>query len=220
MRAQRIAFAATSRLTEVFPVAGAHLLDAILRPVLGSRLLGMLLARRSRSAIRKVRFFRRFLVIPDIHIGDAVMTQAALSALRDFFPDAEVDYVVNRIAGSIIEGNPEASRILPIFSGAHLPTADDVAALRGVIRDGDYDLCWSFGSFLDPADVAPRGLPFVSFLSHAAQLVRGLFDRAGSYAYAVSVPVVRPSGDYTARVLPRRDDVSLPLELNLILWQR
>ena len=55
---------------------------------------------------------------------------------------------------------------------------------------------------------------------HAAQLVRGLFDRAGSYAYAVSVPVVRPSGDYTARVLPRRDDVSLPLELNLILWQR
>jgi len=176
MRAQRIAFAATSRLTEVFPVAGAHLLDAILRPVLGSRLLGMLLARRSRSAIRKVRFFRRFLVIPDIHIGDAVMTQAALSALRDFFPDAEVDYVVNRIAGSIIEGNPEASRILPIFSGAHLPTADDVAALRGVIRDGDYDLCWSFGSFLDPADVAPRGLPFVSFLTHAAQLVRNEND--------------------------------------------
>ena len=87
-----------------------------------------------------------------------------------------MDYVINRAVAPLIEGNPEASRILPIFSGAQFPTADDVAGLRDVIRGGDYDLCWNFGSFLDPADVAPRGLPFVSFMSHAAQLVRNEND--------------------------------------------
>jgi starch phosphorylase len=55
---------------------------------------------------------------------------------------------------------------------------------------------------------------------HAASLVGGMFAGDGSYSYAVSMPASRPSGDYTARVQPRRDDVSLPLELNLILWQR
>ena len=172
LRAQRIAFAATSRLTEVFPVAGARLLDAALRPLLGSRLLSALLAWKPRAALRQVVRLRRFLIIPDVHIGDAVMTQSALTALRDFFPDAEVDYVINRAVAPLIEGNPDASRVLPIFSGANLPTADDVAALRGVIRDGDYDLCLGFGSFLEPADVAPRGLPFVSFMSQAPRLVR------------------------------------------------
>jgi ADP-heptose:LPS heptosyltransferase len=176
LRAQRIAFAATSRLTEIFPVAGARVLDAILRSIVGSRLLATLLARGSRSAVRRAARLRRFLVIPDIHIGDAVLTQSALSAVRDFFPDAEVDYVINRTVAPLIEGTPEASRILPIFSGAHLPTADDVAALRGVIREGDYDLCWSFGSFLDPSDVAPRGLPFVSFMTQAPRLIRNEND--------------------------------------------
>jgi ADP-heptose:LPS heptosyltransferase len=178
MRAQRIAFAATSRLTELFPAFGARLLDATLRPLLGSPLLSRWFARANRSVMRRVGTYRRFLVIPDIHIGDAVMTESALSAVRDFFPDAEVDYVINRAVAPLIEGNPEASRILPIFSGAQFPTADDAAALRGVIQNGDYDLCLSFGSFLKPADVAPRGLPFVRFLSYTPTLVRNENDTA------------------------------------------
>ncbi len=176
--AQRLAFAATSRLTEVFPVAGARLLDATLRPVLGSRLLSTLFARKNRAVLRRVRRFRRFLVVPDIHIGDAVLTQSALTAVRDFFPDAEVDYVVNRTVAPLIEGNPEASRVLPIFSGAQFPNAADRGALGDVLGSGDYDLCWSFGSFLDPAEVAPRPQAFVSFLTNAARLVRNERDVA------------------------------------------
>jgi len=40
------------------------------------------------------------------------------------------------------------------------------------------------------------------------------------YAYRASVPAARPATDYTARVMPRRDGVAVPLEDARILWQR
>ncbi len=175
-RIQELVFAGTSRLTDVAPVWGARFLDATVRPLIGSRVLSALFARRNRSILRRVGGFRRFLVIPDIHIGDAVMTQSALAALRDFFPDAEIDYVINRAVAPVIEGNPDATRILPWFSGAHLPTADDIGLLREVIRDGRYDLCLSFGPFVAPDELVGRAQPFVSFMTHAPTILRNEND--------------------------------------------
>lgn len=177
LEAQRIAFAASSRLTEIAPAWGARLLDSTLRPVLGSRALAALFARRNRATLRRTTRFRRFLVVPDIHIGDAVMTQSALAGLRDFYPDAIVDYAVNRTVAPIIEGHPDASRVLPMFSGANVPTAGDVLDLRNLIRGGDYDLVLSFGPFMEPEELAGRRQPFVSFLTHAPTLVRNENDR-------------------------------------------
>lgn len=168
---QRIALAGTSRLTDRFPVAGGRLLDATILPVVGSRVVAALLARRNRRIMQRIREFRRFLVIPDIHIGDAVMTQTALTALRDFFPDAEIDYVINRMVAPLIEGNPDATRITPIFSSAQFPTSADIVTLRDIIRAGHYDLCLNFGPFLEQLDVAERRQPFVSFLTHAATIL-------------------------------------------------
>ncbi len=176
LRPQRIAFAATSRLTDAFPVAGARLLDTLVFPVFGSLAMAAVLERRNLRIMRKVRAFRRFLVIPDIHIGDAVMTQPALSAVRDFFPDAEIDYAINRAVAPLIEGNPDATRILPLFSGAQFPTAADVEALHDAVGRGRYDLCLSFGTFLEERDVAERGQPFLGFLTHAATLLRNEGD--------------------------------------------
>jgi starch phosphorylase len=38
--------------------------------------------------------------------------------------------------------------------------------------------------------------------------------------YRATVPSARPAGDYTARVLPQRSGVAVPLESTRILWQR
>ena len=175
-RLQEIVFAGTSRLTDVAPVWGARLLDATIRPVAGSRALSALFARRNRGVLRRVGRFRRFLVVPDVHIGDAVMTQSALAALRDFFPDAEIDYAINRAVAPVIEGNPDATRVLPSFSGAHLPTAEDLEVLRDIIHDGRYDLCLSFGPFVAPDQLVGRAQPFVSFMTHAPTIVRNETD--------------------------------------------
>jgi starch phosphorylase len=50
--------------------------------------------------------------------------------------------------------------------------------------------------------------------------VRPLVGAAGGYDYSAAVSAARPSGDYTARVIPRCDGVAIPLESARILWQR
>jgi starch phosphorylase len=52
------------------------------------------------------------------------------------------------------------------------------------------------------------------------QRVRQLVGAANGYAYRAEVPASRPATDYTARVVPHRDDVTVPLEDPHILWQR
>ncbi|MFC1467051.1 MAG: alpha-glucan family phosphorylase [Candidatus Brachytrichaceae bacterium NZ_4S206] len=43
---------------------------------------------------------------------------------------------------------------------------------------------------------------------------------ANGYLYNAEVLTTRPATDYTARAMPQLDDVALPLEISLILWQR
>ena len=50
--------------------------------------------------------------------------------------------------------------------------------------------------------------------------VRKLAGEPGGYVYGAAVPADRPPADYTARVIPHRDGVSIPLEDPRIRWQR
>jgi starch phosphorylase len=50
--------------------------------------------------------------------------------------------------------------------------------------------------------------------------VRQLAGAAHSYVFGAWVPATRPATDYTARVIPCRDGIAIPLEAARILWQR
>ena len=50
--------------------------------------------------------------------------------------------------------------------------------------------------------------------------VRQLVGAVNGYAYHAEVPATRPATDYTARLIPHRDGVAVPLEEAHILWQR
>jgi starch phosphorylase len=45
-------------------------------------------------------------------------------------------------------------------------------------------------------------------------------DSPGVLTYSAQVPATRPASDYTARVIPRHPNASVPLEAQQILWQR
>ena len=49
---------------------------------------------------------------------------------------------------------------------------------------------------------------------------RQLLGAISGYAYHAELPATRPATDYTARVMPRRDGLAVPLEVNQILWHR
>ena len=50
--------------------------------------------------------------------------------------------------------------------------------------------------------------------------VRQLVGAINGYLYGAGVSATRPASDYTARVLPHRDGIAIPLEEARILWQR
>jgi starch phosphorylase len=50
--------------------------------------------------------------------------------------------------------------------------------------------------------------------------VRQLAGAPGCYVYNAAVPAARPAADYTARLIPHCDGVTIPLEDARILWQR
>jgi starch phosphorylase len=66
------------------------------------------------------------------------------------------------------------------------------------------------------ADAPDGGTP----QRHPAVLMRALADSPGSHLYAADIPATRPAEHYTARVLPHREGVQVPLESPRILWQR
>lgn len=50
--------------------------------------------------------------------------------------------------------------------------------------------------------------------------VRELVGAVNGYAYRAETPKTRPATDYTARLIPHREGVAVPLEMAHILWQR
>jgi len=81
-----------------------------------------------------------------------------------------------------------------------------------------------FTEHLDPASV--RVELYANGINDAAPALqqmtraRQLPGTAGGYAYTAQVSSGRPSGDYTARVIPCFPNVAVPLESPQVLWQR
>jgi len=66
------------------------------------------------------------------------------------------------------------------------------------------------------AEGVPEGAP----VRQEMQRMHRLVAAATGYAYVAHVPAERPATDYTARLVPRHDDICIPLEASQILWQR
>jgi ADP-heptose:LPS heptosyltransferase len=168
---QKALAVSASRLTVLFPRAGSRFLNVVVPHVLGNELLFAAAARRTRRALRGAAAFGRFLVIPDIHIGDAVMTLGALTAIRDFFPSAQVDYLVNRTAFPIIEGHPEATRILPFFNSGWRSSREMFKDLRDLVMKGRYDVCLNFCPYLKDKEIARPGQGILNIISDVPAIV-------------------------------------------------
>ena len=174
---QKALFGLSSSLTAGSPRTGARLLDAAIKPLVSHRLLEAGFLRRNRAVLDRVGEPRTVLVLADIHLGDAVMLQGLVVAVRDFFPAAEIHYVVSRAARPFLEGHPDVSRLWPVYSGSPFPSEHDLAMVRELIATTGCDLIVNACPFFVPFRPFPKGNTVLNFLTHAPCLIRNEDDR-------------------------------------------
>ena len=104
----------------------------------------------------------------------------------------------------------------------------------GLLRFGEVKVSTTEGRHEFEVEVYPGGLDLAAIRVelyaekiNGGGLVRQAMERGREitgpergYIYAASVPSTRPASDYTARVMPYRPEVPVPLEASQILWQR
>ena len=196
---QQFLFHLASVLTDWFPRTGSWLLDSIIPPILGHRLLVERTFRKNLKIVSRVKQFKKILVVPDIHIGDTVMMQGAVKVFRDFFPEAQIDYAVKRSVAGLIEGNPSITRVFPCFTGTLLPSPSDFESVKKILTGNDYDFCFNGSSLFQAGNPFPRDLAVLHFLSAGPQLVRNGKDRVGInhflyQSYSFMEDLLRKSG--------------------------
>jgi ADP-heptose:LPS heptosyltransferase len=147
------------------------MMDRSVKAIAGSASLGSLLDAKNRRAMRRVAGFRRFLVNPDSHIGDAIMGQSMVTAIRDFFPGAEVDFIANTTASPLVEGNPFITKCFPVYGGGAFPRPSELSQVKELIRLGGYDVCFNSCPFIKGAELGDDR-PVFDFLTHIPTIVR------------------------------------------------
>ncbi|HTC19813.1 MAG TPA: glycosyltransferase family 9 protein [bacterium] len=205
---QKTLFHLTSVATTWFPRGGAWFFDHTIPPILGNKLLVKHIFEKNLRTVRAVPRFKKILVIPDIHIGDAVMMQGAVQAFRDYFPDARVDYVIKKSIACLIEGNPAISNLYPLFTGSVFPTENDVDSIKKLVAENQYDLCFNCSPFFEDDRLFPPGQKILNFLTGAPQLARNDIDQVSlnhflfqSYMF-VDKLLQKTTGAYPRKAFP------------------
>lgn len=83
---------------------------------------------------------RRVLVVRLRSIGDTVLATPSLHALRRFLPDAQIDLLLEDWVAPLVEGHPDASRIITVKRGSTLARLSLVRQLRAARYDVAYNL--------------------------------------------------------------------------------
>ncbi len=161
---------------------GARLLDTVCS-LIGNEAVVAASLRASIRILKQVSWekLHKILVVSDLNIGDAVNIQAPISVVKDYFPEAKIDYIINKHAKDLIEGNPEINRLFPVFTGSPYPSPCDFENIRRISATGCYDVILNFCPFFrrkifaggkgNPAVIGPATLIYM-FMNSASKRER------------------------------------------------
>lgn len=170
----------TSKVTTLFPKGGAWFFDHTLIPAVGNPLVRRLTGRYNRSILQSVHAFQRILVVSDIHIGDAILAAGGVAVFRDFFPEARIDYVIKNSVACLFEGNPAISNLYPVFTGGQFPNDSDLASVKKLSFENDYDLCLNCCPFIEDGEIFPPGQKVLNAVTFAPKALMNLTGKTGS----------------------------------------
>jgi hypothetical protein len=177
---QKTLFHLTSLATTWFPRGGAWFFDHTIIPIVGNRLVVDTVFRKNLKTVKSVGEIKKILVVSDIHIGDAILAAGGVVAFRDFFPQAQIDFVVKKSVGCFFEGNPDITNLYPVFTGGRYPDPGDQEFVRKLTHENKYDICMNCCPFLEDREIFPKNQGVLNMMSMASQILRNLIDRKGS----------------------------------------
>ncbi|UCD34863.1 MAG: lipopolysaccharide heptosyltransferase I [Nitrospiraceae bacterium] len=132
------------------------------------------------------------LIIKPSSLGDIVHALPFLKAVKDSFPEAQVDWVVSKDLMGVLEGNPLIHRLIPIDkdswkrAGNLLRTVKELSSLRKTLKTGQYDIV------VDLQGLLRSGL--IGFFTPAAKKVGFADAREGStFFYDTRVETPSPA---------------------------
>lgn len=94
--------------------------------------------------LSKISSPKRVLVIPDINIGDAVISQSFIANLKRAFPNLEISFIYQRKALPLIKANPYVDKHFPYFRNIGFPSNKDMDMLRKVVSKYNFDAIFNF----------------------------------------------------------------------------
>ncbi len=163
-------FQFASLVTDVFPRRGAKVLDIAVSNLLGNILVLRAVEHQARRQFKRTKKLEKILVAADLNIGDAIIAQGAVSAIRDILPDARIDCVVKKTASSLIQGNPQITNLFSLYEGAPYPNEMDIEGLSAIAAGEDYDLVINFSPMVDDRVFGKKNV--VNYSMMAAELIR------------------------------------------------
>ncbi len=163
-------FKLTSIVTDIFPVHGARMVDVFCENLLGNKVLIKSLLWQQMQQIEQVKNLSKFLVVGDLNIGDAVITSNGVLALKKLFPHSEIDMVVKKVAGDLLQGHPDISNLYPIFNGKPFLSENDFIELSRIVNHKKYDLIINFSPMI-PNEIF-KNKKVIHYHSMAAELMR------------------------------------------------
>src|SRR5271155_814822 len=155
----------------------------------------------------------RFLLLRMSALGDIVHALPAAAALRDAFPEARIDWVIDAKWGRLLEGNPTLTEVISLDGRSALGIAGAIRKLRAARYTCAIDFQGLYKSALIAlASGAPRRIGFQS--SYARErLVASLYtDRVnprGAHKVEHNLALVERAG---ARSTPARFPLAIRAE--------
>lgn len=168
----------TSRFTKWFPKKGAKIINKTISVLVGNNWLARSFFLKNLKILKKIKHFNKICVLGDINIGDALFTQATVSGLRDFFPDNQIDCVVNHNAFKLLNGNPGVSNLHPVYSGSIPSTGGDLSDLKDILMREKYDLIISMSPFFsEKQGIFPKNHKMIDLSGLVARIIQGEKDK-------------------------------------------
>lgn len=135
------------------------------------------LRKKDLALLSDIGEIKKILVISDVNIGDAIIIQSSIEALKHYFPNSDVDYAYSAGADPIIRRNPQISTFFPIFRSPFKPSEPERRFVERLCAERTYDLVINFCPFLSGHNFRCAGCTALSPAVLVAEILRAKTKR-------------------------------------------